>query len=81
MKNSISIIIIPRKPQYSLASEIPLNLFFCNYKEDQINERGCNSKVNTVLLNKWVFDDEGLNDLIVDMQEHWCNESVKYDFN
>ncbi|CAO1400527.1 unnamed protein product [Diamesa hyperborea] len=76
-KKLLNVEVYDKKPQYSLASEIPLNLFFCNYKEDQIDKSGCNSKVSTVLLNKWVFDDEGLNDLIVDMQEHWCNESVK----
>lgn len=63
------------KPQYSLASEIPLNLFKCNFREDQ--SEGDEAPTNTEMLNKWVFDEEALRDVIVDVQEHWCNESVK----
>lgn len=63
-----------KKPQYSLASELPLNLFLCNFREDQIGEGDTRS---TEMLNKWIFCEEALRDVIVDVQEHWCNESVK----
>lgn len=64
-----------KKPQYSLASEIPLNLFKCNFREDQ--PEGNEVPVNMEMLNKWIFGEEALKDVIVDLQEHWCNESVK----
>lgn len=64
-----------KKPQYSLASEIPLNLFLCNFREDSSEELETTS--NTEMLNKWIFDEEALKDVIVDLQEHWCQESVK----
>lgn len=62
-----------KKPQYSLASEIPLNLFKCDYKEDQPED----GQFNMELLNKWEFDETTLKDVIVDLQEHWCTETVK----
>ena len=63
------------KPQYSLASEIPLNLFKCNFREDQ--PEGEDVSMNVEMLNKWIFDQEALKDVIIDLQEHWCNEAVK----
>lgn len=63
------------KPQYSLASEIPLNLFMCNYRDDEIESN--ESLTNSEMLNKWIFDEEAMRDVIIDLQEHWCNENVK----
>lgn len=64
-----------QKPQYSLASEIPLNLFFCNFREDGLSEDDVPKNVD--MLNKWVFYEETLKDVITDLQEHWCEASVK----
>lgn len=66
------------KPQYSMASEIPLNLFLCNFREDlpDISDE-IEIPANIEMLNKWVFDEETLRDTITDLQEHWCNKSVK----
>lgn len=64
-----------KKPQYSLASEVPLNLFLCNFREDA--PENMETKLNTEMLNKWIFEEEALKDAIVDIQEHWCNQSVK----
>jgi tRNA pseudouridine38/39 synthase len=64
------------KPQYSMASEIPLNLFLCNFREDFPEDCGEVPK-NIEMLNKWTFDEEALRDTITDLQEHWCSESVK----
>lgn len=64
-----------KKPQYSLASEIPLNLFCCNFREEQPNE--AEAEINAEMLNKWIFDEEALREVITDLQEHWCNMSVK----
>ncbi|KAG5683731.1 hypothetical protein PVAND_012996 [Polypedilum vanderplanki] len=64
-----------QKPQYSLASEIPLNLFFCNFREDTLSEDDV--PINTEMLNKWYFNEENLREVIIEIQEHWCTESVK----
>lgn len=67
-----------KKPQYSLASEIPLNLFKCDYREDQPEDVDISTdEINTDLLNKWQFDETTLKDVIVDLQEHWCTHNVK----
>lgn len=65
-----------KKPQYSLASEIPLNLFTCNFREEQQSEVEVQDS-NTEMLNKWIFDEEALRDVIIDLQENWCDKSVK----
>lgn len=64
-----------KKPQYSLASEIPLNLFLCNYRDDFPDPAEPQRSYD--MLNKWIFDEEALREMIIDMQEHWCNQSVK----
>jgi tRNA pseudouridine38/39 synthase len=64
-----------QKPQYSLASEIPLNLFFCNFREESLTEDDIPRNID--MANKWVFNEETLRDVITDMQEHWCDASVK----
>jgi tRNA pseudouridine38/39 synthase len=65
----------PKKPQYTLASEIPLNLFFCNFREDVL----CEDDLPRItdMANKWIHDEEALRLVIVSLQEHWCRESVK----
>lgn len=63
-----------KKPQYSLASEIPLNLFTCNFREDRLEGEATTS---AEMLNKWIFDEETFKDVITDLQEHWCKENVK----
>lgn len=64
-----------KKPQYSLASEIPLNLFKCNFREDQLENN--EASIDMEMLNKWIYNEVTFRDVIVDLQEHWCNESVK----
>lgn len=64
-----------QKPQYSLANEIPLNLFYCNFREDFLSEDDVPR--NTEMLNKWQHNEEALRDMIIDLQEQWCDESVK----
>lgn len=66
-----------KKPQYSLASEVPLNLFKCDYRDDQLEDNELNPDIQTELLNKWKFDQEALKDVIVELQEQWCTENVK----
>lgn len=68
-----------QKPQYSLASEIPLNLFSCRFREDQQDPE--EYPRNCEMLNKWIFDEESLRFVIMDMQAHWCDASVKAAMN
>ncbi|CRK87715.1 CLUMA_CG001505, isoform A [Clunio marinus] len=64
-----------QKPQYALASEFPLILFKCDFREDQQDPEEL--PLNIDMLNKWIYDEEGLKDVIIDLQEQWCSESVK----
>lgn len=68
-----------QKPQYSLASEIPLNLFHCKYRMDQQDPE--EYPKNCEMLNKWIFEEESLRFVIIDMQSHWCDASVKASMN
>lgn len=52
----------PCKPQYPLASELPLVLFDSQYDEDTV---------------KWIYDTECLEDNVKHMQEIWTSECVK----
>ncbi|XP_034827775.1 tRNA pseudouridine(38/39) synthase [Maniola hyperantus] len=51
----------PRKPQYNMALDVPLNLFHCSY---DIEER-------------WVYDQDELRNVIVHLQSEWTVHSVK----
>lgn len=64
-----------QKPQYSLASEIPLNLFFCNFREESLTEDDIPRNID--MSNKWIYCEETLRDVITDLQEHWCENSIK----
>lgn len=75
IKELLDVVKNPKKPQYSLASEIPLNLFFCNFREDVMGEDDLPR--NTDMANKWIHDEEALRLAIIDLQEHWCRENVK----
>lgn len=52
----------PRKPQYSLASEVPLNLFYCHYPFDD---------------DSWLVDDENLCEVEHTLERLWTSHSVK----
>lgn len=64
-----------RKPNYSLAHEIPLNLFFCNYREDVLGEDDLPRHHPEI--NKWIFSEQSLRFVIGDLQSSWCMENVK----
>lgn len=51
----------PRKPQYNLAHELPLNLFYCDYDDDV----------------DWFYDDQELYVVIKKLQEVWTINSIK----
>ncbi|XP_034255782.1 tRNA pseudouridine(38/39) synthase [Thrips palmi] len=52
----------PRKPQYSLASEVPLNLFHCQYPFDD---------------SSWLTDIETLDEVHSTLQKMWTFSSIK----
>nr|CAG4641791.1 EOG090X083V [Eurycercus lamellatus] len=52
----------PRKPQYGMASELPLNLFTCSYSETDC---------------EWIYDSEALRFAINDYQTLWTENNVK----
>nr|CAG4651076.1 EOG090X083V [Simocephalus serrulatus]SVE94307.1 EOG090X083V [Simocephalus serrulatus] len=52
----------PRKPQYGMASELPLNLFTCSYSED---------------VCQWIYDAESLRYVITGYQSLWAENNVK----
>lgn len=51
----------PRKPQYTMASELPLNLFHCAFAD----------------VDDWVYDQDALCYVIRDYQTLWTEHSVK----
>nr|CAG4649432.1 EOG090X083V [Scapholeberis mucronata]SVE93687.1 EOG090X083V [Scapholeberis mucronata] len=52
----------PRKPQYGMASEIPLNLFFCSYAEEDC---------------QWIYDAESLRFVMSGFQSLWSENNIK----
>lgn len=52
----------PCKPQYNLASELPLCLYACDYDDEEV---------------KWIYDRECHADNIEHMQEQWASYSIK----
>ncbi|KAK3921401.1 tRNA pseudouridine(38/39) synthase [Frankliniella fusca] len=52
----------PRKPQYSMASEVPLNLFHCQYSFDD---------------SLWLVDEETISEVESSLQRIWTFSSVK----
>lgn len=65
----------PCTPQYSLASDIPLNLFNVEY-EDHCTLSGGDGRIER---NDWVYDDTNLSRVIGTLQEQWTKHSVKYE--
>lgn len=75
VKNLLDIEKQPAKPQYYLASEIPLNLFFCNFREDVLGEDDLPRHADYA--NKWIYHQFSMQFLIINIQEHWCLQNVK----
>merc|ERR1712156_581848 len=52
----------PRRPQYIMASEIPLNLFQCDYENHDLD---------------WQYDTEAASVTLKQLQEMWAEHSIK----
>lgn len=68
------------KPQYSLASDIPLCLYNCEFGYDQ--DTNAENDVATNLENnkkmfKWIYNEEHLDRTIKELQSQWTLKSVK----
>ncbi|XP_052873260.1 tRNA pseudouridine(38/39) synthase [Anopheles cruzii] len=64
----------PCKPQYSMASDVPLNLYDC-----QFNEKGSEGAEapGESDLRDWIYSEDDLRRTIVDLQSLWTQQSVK----
>ncbi|XP_075988758.1 tRNA pseudouridine(38/39) synthase [Anticarsia gemmatalis] len=51
----------PRKPQYNMALDVPLNLFHCSYD----------------LNNTWIYDKHDLSNVIAQLQSDWTVRSIQ----
>lgn len=71
----------PRKPQYSLASDLPLNLYDVKYRDfsleggsgDAIEDKEPVVKEDLT----WIYNHESLTKVISDLQKQWSVEAVK----
>lgn len=78
----------PRKPQYSLANDMPLNLYECQFRNKGTFDPILFDKSGPVLdlddeqdgvsdLREWVYDEESLSRTIVELQGLWACSSIK----
>uniref|UniRef100_A0A182JRV9 tRNA pseudouridine synthase n=1 Tax=Anopheles christyi TaxID=43041 RepID=A0A182JRV9_9DIPT len=66
----------PCKPQYSMASDVPLNLYDCqfNEKSSESNEEEMGGESD---LSEWIYKEDDLRRTISDLQGLWMKQSVK----
>lgn len=78
----------PCKPQYSLASDLPLNLYECDYRNKGVFDPAVFDKNAPVLeddeetegdsdLREWVYEEESLTRTISELQGLWACNSIK----
>ncbi|XP_053687885.1 tRNA pseudouridine(38/39) synthase [Sabethes cyaneus] len=78
----------PRKPQYSLASDLPLNLYECEFRRKGTFDPEVFDKNAPIVeeddnldgesdLRPWVYEEESLSRTIVELQALWASSSVK----
>ncbi|CAD7088444.1 unnamed protein product [Hermetia illucens] len=72
------------KPQYTLASPLPLNLYSSEFKEksSQTLIEGSESEeeklhINEVDITEWQFSEDNLKKLVDDLQQNWSHYSIK----
>ncbi|KFB36293.1 AGAP010807-PA-like protein [Anopheles sinensis] len=66
----------PCKPQYSMASDVPLNLYECqfNEKSGEPSDRKTDDKSD---LREWIYKEDNLSRTISELQTLWTKHSVK----
>lgn len=65
----------PCTPQYSLASDIPLNLF--NVEMDESSKTSVSTIENQTEDVGWIYEQRNLNRVISILQQQWCKITVK----
>ena len=68
----------PCKPQYSMASDVPLNLYDCQFNEKSGESNGEETMGGESDLSDWIYKEEDLRRTISDLQGLWMKHSVKY---
>uniref|UniRef100_A0A182NV92 tRNA pseudouridine synthase n=1 Tax=Anopheles dirus TaxID=7168 RepID=A0A182NV92_9DIPT len=69
----------PCKPQYSMASDVPLNLYECEFN-DKSTESNDDARVESTgesELSSWIYKEDDLRRTISDLQSLWTKQSVK----
>uniref|UniRef100_A0A182Q2G0 tRNA pseudouridine synthase n=1 Tax=Anopheles farauti TaxID=69004 RepID=A0A182Q2G0_9DIPT len=69
----------PCKPQYSMASDVPLNLYQCEFNEKSTETNGVERLQSNgeSELSTWIYKEDDLRRTISDLQALWTKESVK----
>lgn len=65
----------PCTPQYSLASDIPLNLF--NVEMDECSKTSVTTANHQTEDIGWIYEQRNLNRVISTLQQQWCKMTVK----
>uniref|UniRef100_A0A182TAS2 tRNA pseudouridine synthase n=1 Tax=Anopheles maculatus TaxID=74869 RepID=A0A182TAS2_9DIPT len=65
----------PCKPQYSMASDVPLNLYECLFNEKS-NESNDREQMESDL-REWIYNEDNLRRTISELQGMWMKHSVK----
>ncbi|XP_055619003.1 tRNA pseudouridine(38/39) synthase [Toxorhynchites rutilus septentrionalis] len=78
----------PRKPQYSLANDMPLNLYECKFKSKGTFDPALFDRNGPILdddeeveevsdLQEWVYEEESISRTISELQGLWTTNSIK----
>lgn len=65
----------PCTPQYSLASDVPLNLFNVEYEE--FSTTTVSSAIGQAEKLQWIYDEVNLTRVITVLQQHWTGFNVR----
>ncbi|XP_053676249.1 tRNA pseudouridine(38/39) synthase [Anopheles nili] len=66
----------PCKPQYSMASDVPLNLYDCQFNEKS-SESSLVESSRENDLTEWIYKEDDLRRTMSDLQGLWSKQSVK----
>lgn len=70
----------PKKPQYSLAKDSPLNLYDVQYRDysEETNKEGIATGATPILEDSdWIHDTDDLGRVISELQRQWTDTAVK----
>uniref|UniRef100_A0A182W9I4 tRNA pseudouridine synthase n=1 Tax=Anopheles minimus TaxID=112268 RepID=A0A182W9I4_9DIPT len=69
----------PCKPQYSMASDVPLNLYECLFNDKSVQPSGEREQESDGEsdLREWIYNEDNLRRTISELQGLWTKQSVK----